>query len=814
MEKEKGAILHENFPLIDVDDNVALCRNGDVVVGYSLDYPETGSLSEQGYDRLLDTFERAFRELPIGTIVHKKDIFLERPYSYPAAVFENHFQKETAHHFNGRPYLEHTGYIYFIYSSDNFLKHKGIWNPFKKFPPVEEVLSSARKGDTFLKSVGASVGLIEQSGGISLRPLRSKSFYKNVIRHFTGHYPDRSVNSMRDGTDYYIGKKKVGAVYLNSQRQLPDRTKNLVLDARMSRNGHSYYRGLTEGLGMDIFSDHIINHFIFIDDHHAIKKEVEKKRELFHATRKFSRENQIASEKLDSYLSLLANDDSRKLVRMHYNISFLSSKEDFDEKETLLVNGLKQLDIKPMIPTGEKLQSIYLNSHFALASHIPIGDTFVTELGQALCFYQYTGPQKSDDDGVLFNERSFNLPIKVDTWGRTKARNFFIVAPTGGGKSFLANHILRQLFEEGHRSVIVDLGGSYEKLTALLESISPDTTRYIRYKPGEAIGINPFEGQGGKISGDGLQDLAEFILRLWRRGEPVAENVKVSLRKVLSLFASAIKKDTTYPNSLQGFYDYVAYNKRDIHHTAGIEPEFFPVEEFLHNTGEFTEGGAYGYLFRKAERFSGLYEKRFVVFELEEAKDDPLLVSILMQAIGQTVQRLIWGNKGERGTVFFDEFAKLLQYPGVLASVEYYYQAIRKQEGAVGVVLQSPNQLPMGSTSASIIDNTPILYVLKNERGYDDICTRFGLDGHARMLLGTMQGNLLRAPYYTEFFMQRGTTSHVYRLEVPEALRLAYMTDGEENAKLMAYKERSGEDMQTVIRKYMETDGQVKRTVQ
>lgn len=491
---------------------------------------------------------------------------------------------------------------------------------------------------------------------------------------------------------------------------------------------------------------------------------------------------------------------------MHYNVCFLAEKEDYKEKQKRLVTSFKKMDILPFIASGKKLQSLYLNSYFGFSSLIPKEDTLITELGNALCLYQNTGHYKADEKGILFNERIFNLPIKKDIWSKTKAKNFFIIAPTGGGKSFLANHIFRQLFEEAYILVVVDLGGSYEKLTALLESIAPDSTHYIRYEKGQSIGINPFALSGKSFPDtEKLNELTEFILRLWKRGEAVAENVRVSLRKLIAHFYQ-VKKDTEKKldaaYTLESFFDFIAFNQQGIFTQTGIEPEFFNLKEFLHNTGEFVHGGAYGYLFKPSNRYKDIHNKRLVVFELEAAKDDPLLVSILMQAISQTVQQLIWRNKSEKGVVFFDEFAKILQFPGVLASVEYYYQAIRKQEAAVGVVLQSPNQLPLGSTAAAIIDNTPILYVLQNERGYKEITSRFGLDNHSHMLLDSMQNNFQQAPYYTEFFMQQGNRANVFRLQVPEALRLAYMTDGEENARLMALFKNT-KDLSKAIQDFM-----------
>jgi len=63
---------------------------------------------------------------------------------------------------------------------------------------------------------------------------------------------------------------------------------------------------------------------------------------------------------------------------------------------------------------------------------------------------------------IYFNDRVYNIPVKKDVWDedrkRIKARNFFIIAPTGEGKSVLANHIFRQFYEKIYGSLSLTWG--------------------------------------------------------------------------------------------------------------------------------------------------------------------------------------------------------------------------------------------------------------------------------------------------------------------------------------------------------------------
>ncbi len=120
-----------------------------------------------------------------------------------------------------------------------------------------------------------------------------------------------------------------------------------------------------------------------------------------------------------------------------------------------------------------------------------------------------------------------------------------------------------------------------------------------------------------------------------------------------------------------------------------------------------------------------------------------------------------------------------------MESVEFYYQAIRKQNGAIGIILQSINQLPNNSTSASILENTQVIYSLNNEKGYQALHKRLNLTQHDLNQLKSIKNNLVGEHKYTEIFIKIGKHSNVFRLEVPKEVYAAYLTDGKEHQQIL-----------------------------
>jgi len=218
---------------------------------------------------------------------------------------------------------------------------------------------------------------------------------------------------------------------------------------------------------------------------------------------------------------------------------------------------------------------------------------------------------------------------------------------------------------------------------------------------------------------------------------------------------------------------------------------------------EYVGDGLYSFLFEVSEdQTYKIEDKRLIVFELDEVKDNKEILSVMLKLIKSAIQRTIWKNRAEKGIILFDEFAKQLKFENVLESVEFYYQAIRKQNGAIGIILQSINQIPNNATSSSILENTQVIYSLNNEKGYEELARRLSLSSHDLNQLKSIMNNLTGKRKYTEIFIKIGKESNIFRLEVPPEVYAAYLTDGTENEAIMAiYNETK--NMEKAIKEFI-----------
>ena len=588
---------------------------------------------------------------------------------------------------------------------------------------------------------------------------------------------------------------------INSEQCFGESLQSSKINEKFTSDDFTFHQGFIDGLGLDLDEDHIINHIIYLDDKHKWRKVLEKKIEELSKSSNFGTQNKVVLKKIREIVNRINEDDSSRIIRGHLNIIFWSQQaEQLGRIASKIKTEFKELDMLPYYPKGEERKHYFLNSYPCFASNFSNEDLYVTDLKHALCLNINNTNYRSDHTGIIFNDRQHNIPVLKDVWDekkkRIKARNFAIFAPTGEGKSFLANNILRQYFESGVRLVIIDLGGSYSKFAKLY----PDDHIILRYEQGKNLGINPFYiSNDADITPERLEDLSVFLLELLAEGQKVSKGKEVAMKKVLLEYYREIRKK----HSLVSLYHFVDDNKNTLIQRLGIREAHFSTYDFLHILSEYVEGGLYSFLFNEgADQTYKIEDKRMIVFELDEVRDNKEILSVMLKLIKSAIQRTIWQNRSEKGIILFDEFAKQLKFDNVLESVEFYYQAIRKQNGAIGIILQSINQLPNNSTSASILENTQVIYSLRNEKGYEELQKRLNLSAHDLNQLYSIRNNLTGERKYTEMFIKIGKESNVFRLEVPPEVYAAYLTDGSENETIIAIYNQTN-DMEKAIESFL-----------
>ncbi len=792
-------------PIIEIQDNVIFANNGNVIVCYQVELPEVYSLSEKDFEDLHSTWFQALKSLPVGCVIHKQDVYLKKAFSSEYLPNDTFLAKATHDHFKGREYIEHTCYLFFTLVRNKTMNNSKYVNPFRKVSKgIHQELN--QNVHSFIGSVNDSITYINNSRKVSLIPLDKEGILELSGNFFNGFNVGYDTDMLLEKSKVTIGNHHFDVLAVNSETCFGESVQTSKINERFTSDDFVFHQGYVDGIGLSLNENHIVNQIIYLDDKQKWRKLLDKKIEELKKSSNFGTQNKVILKKIEHIVGQINNDDNARIIRGHLNIIYWSEEaQELKRIGSRIKAEFKELDITPYYPRGEERKNYILNSYPCFASNFSNEDVYVTDLKHALCLYLNNTNYRTDKQGIIFNDREHNIPVLKDVWDeqkkRIKARNFAIFAPTGEGKSFLANNILRQYFEMNVRLVIIDLGGSYTKFASLY----PEQYTVLRYESGKNLGINPFYvANTNDITPERLEDLSIFLFELIGEGTKPKKEQSVALKKILHSYY----KNNSGEHSLDSFYTYVESQREDLLTKLHIHSDYFNVEGFLHILSEYVREGLYSFLFETSEDQSyKIEDKRLIVFELDEVKDNKEILSVMLKLIKTAIQRTIWQNKEEKGIILFDEFAKQLKFENVLESVEFYYQAIRKQEGAIGIILQSINQLPNNSTSASILENTQVVYSLNNEKGYEELAKRLNLSSHDRNQLKSIKNNLSGKRKYTEIFIKIGKESNIFRLEVPQEVFAAYLTDGADNEAIMAiYKEKGC--METAIKEFIHLKSQ------
>lgn len=771
-------------------DNILIGSEGNILIGYEIFLPEKYSLSEEGFDIINESFCRGLRDLPKNTIFIKHDLF--NPVNVDTQYFPKHnfIQQEYSEYFSKKTFLSHTTYIFFVLPN-KIIRNERLKNPLR--PPFKkEFLEFDKKIEEFSKEVSRCVDSLKNirvlnEKSFQIIPIKQKTLNNYYDFYMSGMNPDFTVEIKKNWEYLNIGSEFASVVRFSDETTFPETVNTCKYDEEKSKNDAKFFKNYGDDFGHQLNFKHIYVQIAIIDDNKLHIENAKKNNVLLHKATTFDKQNKIWAEDTDKEFEVLSkNADRERIVRCHNNIIvFAESPEELTKKLDLVSQTFKKIDFSATRLYGDNLLAVYeysypLNSHHFLESHL-----YISSLNVFFALSILTGKYNSDQEGILFNSRIDNTPVTVDLWDErkkyAKSRNFIFLAPTGYGKSFTINHIITN-FVSGTNSkvVMIDLGGSYRKLSAIFK----DRSINISHSIGQRLGLNPFDLRGEKPNAEKLNELSEYIGIHYKVKEPLNSNQKVAIEKIVDYYYSKNPLSPSLPNFIQWFYE----SKKEVYEKLELSDKFLDSSEFFLQMTQFTTG-TYSYLYSGEGEDIGaeLFEKDIIIFELDQIRENQLLLSIMLHQIYHTINRVIWRDTSTRGMVIFEEFAEQLKWDGMISRIEWFAQAIRKQNSSLGLVLQTITQLPNNDSSKNIISNSEFLYVIKASN-YDDIVERFNLPKHALYQMHSISSDFEGERKYSEVFIRRGRerqTNQVYRLEVPRTVFWAYQTDGAMNSLLM-----------------------------
>ena len=555
--------------------------------------------------------------------------------------------------------------------------------------------------------------------------------------------------------------------------------------------------------------------------------------------------NQMAVEDIKRVQEVVAREN-KQLVYTHYNfVVGVSPDTDLQKCTNHLENSFGRMGIHISKRAYNQLE-LFVNSFpgncYGMSDEY---DRFLTLGDAASCLMYKEKIQHSEDTPlkVYYTDRQ-GVPVAIDITGKegrnklTDNSNFFCLGPSGSGKSFHMNSVVRQLWEQNTDVVMVDTGNSYEGLCEYVGG------KYISYTEEKPITMNPFRINREELNVEKTGFLKNLVLLIWKGSQgtvtktedrlidqviteyydtyfngftgftpPLREDLRKSLiiddrnrshqnpdeteaqreerlERTINQIEQRRKELKVESLSFNTFYEFSVQRIPDIcseNSIGGID-----ISTYRYMMKDFYRGGNHDKTLNE-NMDSSLFDETFIVFEIDAIKDDPLLfpiVTLIIMDVFLQKMRI----KENRKVLVIEEAWKAIASPLMAEYIKYLYKTARKFWASVGVVTQEIQDI-IGSeiVKEAIINNSDVVMLLdqsKFKERFDTIKSILGLtdvDCKKIFTINRLENKDGRS-FFREVFIRRGSTSNVYGVEEPHECYMTYTTERAEKEALKLYK--------------------------
>ena len=899
-------------------NTVLWSQKGNPSVFFEIENPVQQYCTDADQYRLFqDVLTNIVKTLGEGYALQKQDIFCKQEYHHEAEGEQEFLTESYFNYFEGREYTDIRTFL--------IVTQECAHNAFVKY--------DAKRWEDFHVKV-AKVADILQEKGIAHRKLSKPEIDEYLHRFMAFQFkqgPFSMTNFKCSDENLKIGDQTVKSFPLVDIDEI--NMPNFVRPFLSVNVGGTY-------IATDLFSflteipytDCVIyNQVIQIPAQRRLMRNLQGKAKRHGSMPNPS--NRIAKEDIERLLDTLAVD-SKLMVYTNFNILVSCPHDKITPVTSFIETKLYDCAIMPSRSAYNQLELFTCSFPGNGYAFNPDYDLFLTlsDAALCLCFKEHLKDSEETPLKTYYTDRQ-GLPVAIDITGKEGAHkytdnaNFFCIGPSGSGKSFHMNSVVRQLLEQNTDVVMVDTGDSYEGICSYFGGT------YITYSKEHPISMNPFkitkteyrqnfgekknflksliflifkgseipskiedaiinqviveyydayfhpfrgfsseekdrlrhrllledkkngeyEKYGEQVENRYYKDFEEHQsetpttvnpegkdkifseaevqhqIRAKRQVEKLhalvndkgaTEGEKVAANhQLMRLMAEVIegsylmrieqkiekmeqrrRKMTVRKLSFNTFYEYALERIPQLMAEKKIA---FNIDNFAAILEQFYRGGELESTLNN-DLEQSLFDERFIVFEIDKIKDDPVLFPIVVLIIMDVFLQKMRIKKGRKALII-EEAWKAIASPTMAEYIKYLYKTVRKFHGIAGVVTQELNDvIDSPIVKEAIINNSDVKILLdqaKFKDRYDDIAAILGLTAVQRQQIFSINAlnNHEGRNYFKEVWICRGQVSDVYGVEEPPACYWAYTTERAEKEALKIYTRHYGGNIQRAI---------------
>ena len=823
----KAETLERKFPLLCVENGCIVSKDADLTVVFEVELPELYTVTSAEYEAIHGSWIKAVKVLPNYSVVCKQDWFTKENYRPDFGTEEQSFlSKSYERHFNERPYLNHKCYLYLTKTTRERSRQQSDFNTLCRGFLLPKEMTDKDTAGKFLEAVDQFECIVNDSGMVKLRRLETDEItgtkeHAGLVEKYFSLSQENETAVLEDiclepGV-MRIGDKRLCLHTLSDAEDLPGSVNTDMRYERMSTDRSDCRLSFAAPVGLLLSCNHIYSQYIFIDDAQEILQNMEKTSRNMLSLSKYSRSNAVNQEWTEMYLDE-AHTKGVLPVRCHCNV--MAWAEDEEELRRVKNDTGSQLAMMECTPRHNTVDTpvLYWAGIPGNAGDFPAEESFYTFLEQAVCLFTAETNYRSSPSpfGIRMADRQNGIPIHVDISdlpmkrGIITNRNKFILGPSGSGKSFFTNHLVRQYYEQGTHILLVDTGNSYQGLCRMInDKTHGEDGIYITYEENNPIAFNPFYVDDGQFDVEKRESIKTLILTLWKReDEAPKRSEEVALSGAVNAYIRKITDDRTIQPDFNGFYESVRDDYRRMIEEKKVREKDFDIDGFLNVLEPFYRGGDYDFLLNSDKELD-LTNKRFIVFELDNISSNKVLLPVVTLIIMETFISKLRKLKGIRKMILIEECWKALMSANMSEYIKYLFKTVRKYFGEAVVVTQEVDDIISSEIVKEAIINNSDCKILLDQRKYmnkfEHIQKLLGLtDKEKGQILSINQANHPGRFYREVWIGLGGTHSAVYATEVSEEEYLVFTTEESEKMEVQKLAGELGGNLELAVRRLAE----------
>ena len=543
-----------------------------------------------------------------GYAIHKQDVFVRKQFQDESNDNHEFLSESYFKYFNGRSYTDSQTYL--IITQEN--KKSRIFS------------FDSKKWRDFMVKIRKVKDQLKDSG-VEASYLDGNTAREYVDRYFSMNFNDKTVsmtNFKVDEESISMGNKRCKVYSLVDVDCVS--TPSIVRPfTNIEVNNVSMPVDMVSLVDSIPSADVVVyNQMFFIPNQKRELSLLDKKKNR-HASMP-NPSNQIAVEDIKKVQDVIAREN-KQLVYAHFNLVVgVPIDADIQKCTNHLENSFGRLGIHISKRAYNQLE-LFVNSFPGNCySTNPEYDRFLTLSDAAACLMYKERIQHSEETPlkIYYTDRQ-GVPVAIDISGKegknkiTDNSNFFCLGPSGSGKSFHMNSVVRQMWEQNTDVVMVDTGNSYEGLCEYVGG------KYISYTDEHPITMNPFAIKREELNIEKIGFLKNLVMLIWKgtKGEVTKTEDRLIEQVITEYFDEYFMKKQIENLSFNTFYEYSKVRIPQIikeNNLAGID-----LASYNYLLKDFYKGGSHE-LTLNENLDTKLFDETFIVFEIDSIKGAPV----------------------------------------------------------------------------------------------------------------------------------------------------------------------------------------------